>query len=119
GRLSYRPVCSGENFVVSLRSWPCGGCESVADLDSFHGLNAHQGLREPRVELAVVLNVGAQSRRNAEGEHLENSPDGVTFPLNAIDLADHFLGGLFVEATHLGGVYGIEIVYARQCATRG
>src|SRR5207237_5602962 len=83
-----------DDLVVGFRAWPCGGGETVADLHTLDGLDAHQGLREPAVELAIGLHVRSESRRRAERKHLEHAAERVATLPRAVDLLDHAGGGL-------------------------
>ena len=53
------------DLVVRPRARPGGRGEPVPDLDALHRLDAHERERQPRVELAVVVHVGAEPRRRA------------------------------------------------------
>src|SRR5882672_24982 len=44
---------------------------------TFHGLNAHDGLRELAVELLVPLRVASEADGNAVRDHFKDSADGV------------------------------------------
>ena len=57
------PPVAHDDLVVRLRTRPGRRREPVADLDALHRLDAHQREREPAVELAVVVHVGAEARR--------------------------------------------------------
>jgi len=48
---------------------------AVADLDAFDRLDAHEGLREASVELAVPLNMGAEAGGDARREDLEDAAE--------------------------------------------
>ena len=87
-----------------------GGGEAVADLDTFHGLDAHECEREPRVELAVVVHVGAQARRRTEGHHLEYPAHRVARLPRSVDLGNHLRGGGRVEAPHRRRVHNPAIL---------
>ena len=53
------------DLVVRLGAGPARRREPVAHLDPLHGLDAHEGERETRVQLAVVVHVRAESRRRS------------------------------------------------------
>ena len=87
------------DLVVGVRSGPAGRREPVADLHALHRLDAHQGQREPRVELAVVVHVRAEPGRHAVRHHLEDPADRVLRPPDPIDLGDHPIGGRLVRCS--------------------
>src|SRR5690606_40846728 len=67
----------------SLLSFPT---RRSSDLDR---LDAHDGARETRVELAVPVDEGAQAGRQAVGEHLDDPAEGVAVLAARVDLLDH------------------------------
>ena len=80
---------------------PAGDLEPVADLDALHGLDAHDRLGEQRVELAIPVHVAAEADRHAEAEHLDDAAERVAVLGRRLDLVDHRLAGVEVEAAHL------------------
>ncbi len=78
--------------------------EAVADLDALDRLHAHQCGGQARVELAVPVDVGAEAGRQAEGDYLEDTAEGIADGLGGVDGGDHAAFGLAVQAAHRRGV---------------
>ena len=55
-----------------------GVVPAVADLDALDRLDAHQGLGEQPVELAVPVDVTAEADRQAVAEHLDDPAERVS-----------------------------------------
>ena len=88
---------------------PAGHLEAFADLDGLHGLDAHEGLGQEPVDLAVPVDVGAEAGRHAVGEDLDDAAQRVAGLGRLLDLGDHRLLGGGVEAADLGGVDRLEV----------
>src|SRR5690606_11603784 len=82
-------VLGAGDLVVGDGAAARGRAEPVADLDALDGLDAHERAGEARVELAVAVDVGAEARREAVGEDLDDTPQGVAGLLAGVDLVDH------------------------------
>ena len=85
-----------EDLVVSGRAALAGQGEAVADLDSLHGLDAHQRRGEPRVEAILLRRVRAEARRHAARANLDDAADGVALRFRRIDVShlEHRAGDL-------------------------
>ena len=68
-----------------------------------HGLDAHEALGQPPVELAVPMDVASQARRNPGGHHFEDAAQGVPFLLARVDELNGLLLCLRIRHAH-GGV---------------
>ena len=66
--------------VVGLATPPAGHLEAVADLDALDRLDAHEGLGQQGVELAVPVDVAAEADRHAVGQHLDHAAERVARP---------------------------------------
>src|SRR3954451_904665 len=88
------------DLVVSLGAAPAGHVEALAELDGLHRLDAHQGLREHPVELAVPMHVAAETDRHAVAEHLDDATERVALGLGGLHLLPHGRLGIAVEAAH-------------------
>src|SRR5437016_292850 len=66
-----------EDLVVGLGPPHVGLGEGVADLDALDGLDRHQVVGEAGVDLAVPVDVGAESGRDAVGDDLEHPAEAV------------------------------------------
>ena len=99
--------------VVGLAPPPPGDLEAVADLDTLDGLDAEHGLGQQGVELAIPVDVAAETDRDALGEHLDDATERVAVLGRRLDLEDHRLGRRRVEAAHRG------VVDLRQVGERG
>ena len=86
--------------VVGLAPPPAGDVEPVADLDALDGLDAHHGLGEQGVELAVPVDVAAEPDGHALGEHLDDAAERVAVLGRGLDLEDHRIGAAGIEAAH-------------------
>ena len=71
---------------------------TAADADGFDGRNRHQRLRQPAVEFAVPLHVAAEAGRHAARDDFERAAHRVAGVAGAIDLRDHLLLELRVDA---------------------
>ena len=77
-----------------------GDLEPVTDLDALDGLDAHDRLRQQGVELAVPVHVAAEADGDAEAEHLDHAAERVAVLGRGLDLGDHRLRRVGVEAAH-------------------
>ena len=96
-----------------------GEVEAVADLDALDRLDAHQRAGQPRVEPAVPVHVRAEARRQAVHDHLDDAAEGVAVLVGLVDLGDHRLAGVGVEAAHRVGVERVHVGRGRDRAGRG
>ena len=94
-----------EDLVVHLGAPPPGHVEPAADLHPLHGLDAHEALGQPAVELPVPVHVAPQARRDAGGHHLEDPAQSVPLLLALVDERDGLLLGFRVRHAH-GRVLG-------------
>ncbi len=69
--------------VHHLRAGTAGGLDPQADLDRLDRLDAHDGQRQPGVELAVPLGVAAQPDRAAGDDRLDDAAERVAGRLGA------------------------------------
>ena len=76
----------------------------VADLHALDRLDAHERPRQPRVEAAVPVHVGAQADRHAVRQHLHDAAEGLPGAVGVVDLGDHRRRGLRVDAADRVGV---------------
>ncbi len=72
--------------------------EAAADLDALDGVDAHHGLGQEAVQLAVPHDVGAEADGHAGGPHLERAAEGVPGLAGGVDGPHHPLGRLGVGA---------------------
>ena len=61
--------------------------------------------------------MATQTHRDAVGDGFDHSPQRIPVAGRLLDLVDHGLGGVVVEASHLVGVHGIEITRTGTTAT--
>ena len=97
------------DLVVRLGAGPARRREPVPHLDPFHRLDAHQGERQARVELAVVVHVRAEPGRRAVRHHLEDPAHGVLRPADPVDLGDHLVRRRLVDAPDGRGVDRVQV----------
>ena len=62
---------------------------AASDADGLDGLDRHQRLREPAVQLAIPLDVAAEARRHAARDDLEAAAHRVAGFARRVDLGDH------------------------------
>src|SRR6185503_912289 len=65
------------NLVVYLRARASADLDTRADLDGFHGWNAHDCLSETAVDFSIPLRVRAEPRNNAARDDLEDAAERV------------------------------------------
>jgi len=90
--------------VVNLRPAPLGGLETQTDLNAFDGLDAHHGLRQPAVQLAVPLRVAAQPEGQPVDADLDNAAERVAFLADLIDQRHDRRVGFRVQAVNRAGI---------------
>ena len=71
------------HFVAVLGTTHAGHGHAVADLDALDGVDAHQRVRDVRIQ-AVEYRF-TQTRRQAPGLNLDAGTDGIAFAAHAID----------------------------------
>src|SRR5206468_4326078 len=98
--------------VVSLAPPPGRHLEAVADLDRLDGLDAHQGLGQLAVQLAVPVDVAAQPDRHAVAQHFHHPAQRVAQLGRRFDLLDHGRLRVGIEAAHVALVDPAEIAGA-------
>ncbi len=103
--------------VGMISSWACraagpGLGERVADLHALDRLDGHQRGGEAGVQLAVPLDVAAQTRRYAVRQHLDDAAERVGVLLGGVDLGDHPRARLGVEAAQRVGVDPLGVLRA-------
>ena len=82
-------VVAADDLVHRQAAADAGQLEAVADLDALDRLDAHERGGEPGVEPAVPVDVAAEARRQAVGQHLDDAAEGVALLLGSVDLGDH------------------------------
>ena len=102
GTPDHAPV--GHDLVVRPRPGVGGQAEAVADLDALDRLDAHERAGEPGVEAAVPVHVRAEARRQPVHGDLDDAAEGVAVLVGLVDLGDHRLARVGVEAAHRVGV---------------
>ena len=91
-----------------------GGEEAVSDFHPLDRLDSHQGGGKAGVKAAVPVDVAAEPRRQAVREDLDDTAEGLAFLVRDINLGDHGVGGLTVEAAQGVGVEGDHVAGNRQ-----
>ena len=61
------------DFILHIASVRTCDRYAVADFHGFHGLHAHQRLRQAAIELIVPLRVAAETGRNIVHNNLKNA----------------------------------------------
>src|SRR5207249_1025941 len=74
-----------EDLVVRLRAAQLREREAFADLDALHGLDAHQGGREARVQTVLLGGVRAEAGRDAARADLHDAADRVAVRPGGVD----------------------------------
>ena len=85
---------------MDARSAPRGRGDGVADLDPLRRLDREHRRRDPAVEPALPLDVGAEAGRHAVGTRLGHAAEGVAVALGGLDLGDHRGLGAGIDAAH-------------------
>ena len=80
-----------QDLVVDARAGAERDLRADADADGLDGVNAHHRLREPAIELAIPLHVGAEAGRDAGGDHFERAAERVAGLFGGIDGRNHLL----------------------------
>ncbi|MNG00424.1 hypothetical protein D3C84_833580 [compost metagenome] len=86
-----------QNFIMHLRTADRACFKANADLNALECVNRHYRLRDASVQLAVVLNVAAQTDRYAFNYALDDTADRVAFRLDLIDVSGHLLFRFLVD----------------------
>lgn len=102
-------VLGGQDLVVRLGAGHPGEVEAVADLDALDGLDAHERAGEAGVEPAVPVHVRAEPDGHAVRQHLDDAAEGVAVLVGLVDLGDHRLARVGVEAAHRVGVEPLHV----------
>src|SRR3972149_628840 len=90
-----------EDLIMNFRTKRSCSLKPHADLFSLHGLNAHQGEGEPRIEPSVPLAVAAKSRRYSCHDDLKYTTECIAFPFSLFDLLDHLVAGRRIGTSDL------------------
>src|SRR5213080_3637686 len=93
-----------EDLVVDRRARAPRGLEAQAQLAALDRLDRAERLREPTVEPAVPLHVGAEPHGAAEGDDLEHAPERVALLSSGVDRLEHRRLGGRIGAADLGGL---------------
>jgi hypothetical protein len=101
---------------VRLRAAATRGLEAVTDLDALDGLDAHQGSGQARVELAIPVDVGAQTRGKSIGDHLDDAAQRVAVLAGGVDLSHHRGRCVGADGADRVGVEALDVVRGRQRA---
>jgi hypothetical protein len=88
-----------DDFVMSFRPTPSGRGESIPDLNTLDGLNAHKCPSEARIKSSIPVNIGAKTRRKSPNNDLDNTTQCVTVLVCLVDLSHHRSRRLRVRAT--------------------
>ena len=83
---------------MGLRAGAAGDVPGFADRDPLDRLDRGDGAGEAAVEPVFPGDVGAEPGDEPEGEHLEGAAEALVGLAQAVDLGDHRLAGLGVEA---------------------
>src|SRR6266536_1108903 len=86
---------------MDFRAEPSCGFEPHADLDAFHGLNAHQGHRQTPRQSTVPLRVAAETQGRMRDHDLKYTAERIALMLGFPDSFDHVSGRRFIWATYL------------------
>ena len=113
----WRPAPARPRSAASRRGrrYPADECgaETVTDLHPLHRLDAHQRPRQPRVEAAVGLYVGAEPDRQAVGDHLDHAAERVGLVVRGVDLGHHRRGRRRGERAHRAGIHPLQVARTR------
>src|SRR5581483_3081219 len=85
------------DLVVDGGAGTAGGLEPEADLDALRGLDAHERVREPAVELPVPLRVAPEPRRCPDDDRLDDAAERVARLLALVDARDDAALGVGVR----------------------
>ena len=100
------------DLVVGGAAGQVGDGEPRADLDPLHRLHAHAGGGQTRVELPVEVDIGAEPRRQAVDDDLDDAAQRVAVGDRRVDACDHRSGRRRVGAPHRVGVDAVEVAGA-------
>src|SRR5262249_46402837 len=98
-REAARPECVP---VATGRPPPARALEAEPDLDTLGGLDAHEGMREPPVELAVPLGMAPEPGREPDHERLDDATQRIALGLALVDERDDATLGLRIGHAHRG-----------------
>src|SRR5207245_2149282 len=89
-RLALEPALGvEEDLVVDRRARAPRGLEAQAQLAALDRLDRAERLREPTVEPAVPLHVGAEPHGAAEGDDLEHAPERAALLSSGVARLEH------------------------------
>src|SRR5207244_4227473 len=90
------------------------------DLHPLDGLDAHHGLSQEPVELAVPLDMTSQTERRIEDLDLDDAPQRISLRRRPIDALDDLSVGLGIECVHGTRVaQGLELFASAVARRRG
>ena len=89
-----------EDLIVGARARQRRELEAVADADALHGLDRHDGLGQPTIQLLVPRDVRAEPRDQPERAHLVHAAERLVGLPGRVDLRDHRLARAGVEAAN-------------------
>ncbi len=92
------PPVRRQDDVVRFGAGAFGDAEAGPDLDALRGVDAHHGLGELAVQLAVPLHVRAEADRDAGRPHLEDAAERIAGFFGGVDGGDHALPGCGIGA---------------------
>ncbi len=107
---------AGAHLVGVLFAGKRGGGKARADLDALHRIDAHEGRREIRIELAV--DGRAEPRGHAFGHDLDHGAAGGALPAHLFEKCRERFGSLRVRAPE-GIARGLRPVEARALDLQG
>src|SRR5579875_205828 len=88
------------DLVMQFRSAHRGGLKAAANLYPLYRLQAEQSLSQAPVQLAIPMDVAAQTHRQTGNHHLDHATQGVAARLARIDLGDDGAFGLGIGNSH-------------------
>ena len=113
------PLLGPEDLVVRLRARSPSHLPRLPHRDALHRLDRDQSLGEAAVEPGVPARVRAESGHEPEGTNLEDAAEALVRLPEPIDLGDHRLARLGVQAANRRLVDGIEVLRPEVLALRG
>ncbi len=106
------------DLVVEGGPTESSGVESRPDRHSLHRVDRHQGLGQASVQATVPVSVGPEAGRSASDHDLHLASDAVAVLLGPVDLGDHPLRHLGVDAANRGLFDAVE-GFPGHAGTRG